>query len=65
MLDRFVSIDPMYTPTSSGKEDNIFITNSYDATSNLETVGENCREVWERITVSDFAYARVGGGGVV
>jgi len=50
VVDKFVSVDPLYTPTSSGKEDNIFITRSYDATTHFETVAEDVMDVWERIT---------------
>lgn len=50
---RFVSIDPLYTPTADGKQDNIFITKSYDATTHFETVAEDVADVWERITVSN------------
>jgi hypothetical protein len=39
----------MFTPTSSGKEDNIFITKSYDATSHFETVVDDVKDVYERI----------------
>lgn len=46
---RFVSITPQYTPTTSGKEDNIFITKSYDATSHFETVVDDVKDVWERV----------------
>ncbi|KAH7107178.1 rab GTPase activator [Auriculariales sp. MPI-PUGE-AT-0066] len=48
--DKFVSITPLYTPTASGKEDNIFITRSYDATSHFETVVEDVYDVWKRVT---------------
>ncbi len=51
LLSRFVSIDPLYTPTSDGKNDNIFITRSYDATSHFETVAEDVMDVWQRIKV--------------
>jgi Rab GDP dissociation inhibitor len=33
---RFVSIVPLYAPSSSGARDNVFITRSYDATSHFE-----------------------------
>lgn len=52
--DKFVSITPLYVPTSSGKEDNIFITRSYDATSHFETVVEDVQEVWKRVIGSDL-----------
>lgn len=54
---RFVSIDPLYTPTADGKQDNIFITKSYDATTHFETVAEDVADVWERITVSTLRKA--------
>jgi Rab GDP dissociation inhibitor len=46
---RFVSITPLYAPTSSGVDDNIFITKSYDATSHFETVVEDVFDVWQRV----------------
>lgn len=51
---RFVSITPMYTPTSSGENDNIFITRSYDATSHQETVVEDVQDVWKRVVGTDL-----------
>ena len=52
--ERFVSITPLYTPTSSGEADNIFITQSYDATSHFETVVEDVQDVWKRVIGSDL-----------
>ncbi|KAL7417646.1 GDP dissociation inhibitor [Mrakia frigida] len=49
IIEKFVSITPLYTPTASGKEDNIFITKSYDATSHFETVVDDVKDCWERI----------------
>jgi Rab GDP dissociation inhibitor len=53
-LNRFVSVSPLYEPTSSGKEDNIFITRSYDATSHFETVVEDVHDVWKRIVGTEL-----------
>jgi Rab GDP dissociation inhibitor len=50
IYEKFVSITPLYTPTSSGQADNIFITRSYDATSHFETVVEDVQDVWKRVT---------------
>ena len=50
IYDKFVTISPLYTPTSTGKEDNVFITRSYDATSHFETVVEDVHDVWRRMT---------------
>ena len=49
VVDKFVSITPLYAPTSSGTTDNIFITKSYDATSHFETVVEDVFDVWQRV----------------
>jgi len=50
IYDKFVSVSPLYTPTTTGVEDSIFITRSYDATSHLETVVADVRDVWQRVT---------------
>ncbi|KAJ9118251.1 Rab GDP dissociation inhibitor alpha [Naganishia vaughanmartiniae] len=47
-------VDNLYTPVSSGQQDNIFITRSYDATTHFETVAEDVADVWERVTASHF-----------
>ncbi|KAK7059135.1 Rab GDP dissociation inhibitor alpha [Paramarasmius palmivorus] len=54
IYDKFVSISPLYTPTSSGTDDNIFITRSYDATSHFETVVDDVMDVWKRVTGTDL-----------
>ena len=53
-LSRFVSVSPLYTPTSTGEADNIFITRSYDATSHFETVVDEVRDVWKRVNGYDL-----------
>ncbi|KAG8683554.1 Rab GDP dissociation inhibitor alpha [Ceratobasidium sp. 395] len=52
--EKFVSVTPLYEPTSPGTEDNIFVTRSYDATSHFETVVEDVRDVWKRAVGSDL-----------
>jgi Rab GDP dissociation inhibitor len=52
LVHRFISIDNLYTPVSTGHDDNIFITKSYDATTHFETVAEDVADVYERVTVS-------------
>lgn len=47
-------VSSIYTPTSSGKEDNIYITKSYDASSHFETVAKDVHDVWKRVTGSDL-----------
>ncbi|CAE6532493.1 unnamed protein product [Rhizoctonia solani] len=52
--DKFVSVTQLYEPTSSGQEDNIFITRSYDATSHFETVVKDVHDVWQRVVGTDL-----------
>jgi len=52
--EKFVSVSTIYTPTSDGKADNVFITKSYDATSHFETVTEDVHDVWRRVTGTDL-----------
>lgn len=54
MVFRFVEIKPLFTPTSDGRADNIFITRSYDATSHFETVVEDVHDVWKRVIGNDL-----------
>ncbi|TFY81001.1 hypothetical protein EWM64_g3007 [Hericium alpestre] len=54
IYDKFVDVTPLYTPTSDGKADNIYITRSYDATSHFETVVEDVQDVWKRVVGKDL-----------
>lgn len=48
IYEKFVSLSPIYIPTSDGRSDNIFITRSYDATSHFETVVDDVHDIWQR-----------------
>jgi Rab GDP dissociation inhibitor len=50
VLEYFVDIQTLYVPTTSGKEDNLFITCSYDPQSHFEFASEEVLELYERIT---------------
>jgi len=54
IYDKFVEVTPLYTPTSDGKAENIYITRSYDATSHFETVVDDVHDVWKRVIGSDL-----------
>ncbi|KAI0673552.1 rab GDP-dissociation inhibitor [Trametes maxima] len=54
IYDKFVSVSSLYTPTSSGESDNVFITRSYDATSHFETVVDDVNNVWKRMIGKDL-----------
>jgi Rab GDP dissociation inhibitor len=50
ITERFDSVCPLYEPLSDGKEDNCFISKSYDATSHFETVADDVLRLYELIT---------------
>ncbi|TFL06806.1 GDP dissociation inhibitor [Pterulicium gracile] len=52
--EKFVTVSPLYTPTSSGVDDSIFVTRSYDATSHFETVVDDVHDVWRRVVGKDL-----------
>jgi Rab GDP dissociation inhibitor len=54
IYEKFVSVTPLYTPITTGQDDNIFITRSYDATSHFETVVEEVQDVWKRVMGKDL-----------
>ncbi|TFK30798.1 rab GDP-dissociation inhibitor [Coprinopsis marcescibilis] len=54
IYDKFVTISPLFTPTSPGTADNIYITRSYDATSHFETVVDDVHDVFKRVTGKDL-----------
>ncbi|PWN49248.1 rab GTPase activator [Violaceomyces palustris] len=50
IYDKFVTVSSLEEPIDSGRDDKIFITRSYDATSHFETVVEDIHDVWARVT---------------
>jgi Rab GDP dissociation inhibitor len=47
---RFIHESPLEVPIEDGKQDNVYISRSYDATSHFETVCEDVHDMWRRIT---------------
>lgn len=50
ILEMFVSVSDLYSPIEGGKDSNLWITKSYDATSHFETAGNDVLEIYEKIT---------------
>ena len=50
ILEMFVQISTVYEPTDDGTRDNLFVTQSYDATSHFEQASDEVLEMYERIT---------------
>jgi Rab GDP dissociation inhibitor len=59
VVDKFVTIEPIYEPMDDGRMSQAFITKSYDATSHLETVVDDVRDVWERLTGAPLVVKKV------
>ena len=51
---KFVSISPMYKPTDSGAQSQVFISESYDATTHFETTCNDVLEIFKRATGKPF-----------
>jgi len=47
---RFLSVSPMYVPTSDGTRDKCFISQSYDSTSHFESTSADVMDIYQRIT---------------
>ncbi|KAJ2487533.1 Rab GDP dissociation inhibitor alpha [Coemansia sp. RSA 2050] len=50
----FVSDSDVYEPLADGTKTNIFVSRSYDATSHFETVYEDVKDLYRRITGKDL-----------
>lgn len=45
----FVSVSSMYEPVEDGSKNNLWISNSYDATSHFESASINIKDIYEKI----------------
>ncbi|KAJ2158469.1 Rab GDP dissociation inhibitor alpha [Coemansia sp. RSA 552] len=50
----FVSVSDVFEPTADGTKDSVFISRSYDATSHFETVYDDVKDMYRRITGKDL-----------
>ncbi|KAL4594101.1 GDP dissociation inhibitor 2-like [Arapaima gigas] len=56
---KFVSISDQYKPTDLGTESQIFISRSYDATTHFETTCDDIKDIYKRMTGTDFDFAEM------
>ncbi|GAA99031.1 uncharacterized protein L969DRAFT_91826 [Mixia osmundae IAM 14324] len=54
IYEKFVSIVPLYMPASSGNHDGVYISRSYDATSHFETVTDDVKNIYLRVTGNEL-----------
>jgi len=55
-LEKFVSVDDVLVPTDDGSESNVFITESYDATSHFETTCLDVAAAYKRATGEELDF---------
>ncbi|KAL7370912.1 hypothetical protein ABVT39_014140 [Epinephelus coioides] len=53
---KFVSISDLYEPTDMGTDSQIFISKSYDATTHFETTCDDIKDIYKRMTGSEFDF---------
>ncbi|KAM8883114.1 rab GDP dissociation inhibitor beta-like [Synchiropus picturatus] len=54
---KFVSISDLYAPTDLGTDSQVFISRSYDATTHFETTCDDIKDIYQRMTGSEFDFA--------
>lgn len=59
---KFVCVKDVYHPTEDGKESQIFISKSCDATSHFETTCADIKDIYERIHGETFDFDQIKGG---
>ena len=52
IIERFDSVSTLFAPVASGRDDNCFISRSYDATSHFESAATDVLALYERVTGS-------------
>uniref|UniRef100_A0A8C8J961 Rab GDP dissociation inhibitor n=1 Tax=Oncorhynchus tshawytscha TaxID=74940 RepID=A0A8C8J961_ONCTS len=53
---KFVSLSDLYEPTDDGTESQIFASSAYDATTHFETTCNDIKDIYKRMTGSDFDF---------
>ncbi|XP_064156349.1 rab GDP dissociation inhibitor alpha-like [Anguilla rostrata] len=53
---KFVAISDLFEPTDDGTESQIFASRAYDATTHFETTCNDIKDIYKRMTGSDFDF---------
>ena len=56
---KFIQISDVFSPNDDGTANQLFISNSYDATSHFETTCLNVLDIFKRGTGEDFDFSKV------
>lgn len=59
ILQKFVTVSPLYKPTDDGTGNQLFVSESYDATSHFETTCLDVLSIYRRGTGEDFDFSKV------
>ncbi|KAG5676653.1 hypothetical protein PVAND_006471 [Polypedilum vanderplanki] len=59
IAQKFVSVSDYYEPTDNGLESQIFISQSYDATTHFETTCLDVLDIFKRGTGEDFDFSKI------
>ncbi|KAJ3023427.1 UNVERIFIED_CONTAM: Rab GDP dissociation inhibitor alpha [Siphonaria sp. JEL0065] len=54
VLEKFVAVEDIFEPTADGTADQVFISKSYDATSHFETVCQDVKDIYKRVTGNEL-----------
>jgi Rab GDP dissociation inhibitor len=53
-VNRFVTVSSLEEPVEDGTESGVFVSRSYDATSHFETVCDDVKSIYKRVTGNDL-----------
>lgn len=59
ITEKFLTISDLYEPTVDGKDNNIFISRSYDATTHFETTCADIKDLYMRATGGPIDFSKV------
>lgn len=57
--EKFVTVSDLFEPADDGKESQIFVSKSYDATTHFETTCTDVLDMYRRATGGDFDFSQV------
>jgi Rab GDP dissociation inhibitor len=56
---KFIQISDLFEPSDDGKEKQLFVSKSYDATSHFETTCQDVLDIFKRGTGAEFDFSQV------
>ncbi|UXI20469.1 homeobox protein BarH-like 1 [Sarcoptes scabiei] len=59
ITQKFVTVSDLYKPKNDGKQNQVFVSQSFDATSHFETTCMDVLDIFRRATGEDFDFSKV------